>query len=308
VAGIFSALPLLILLFLTSGVQPMINDLILFPANVFPKYRWTPYPNYFSIHTIPFFVFPAVLVIGFVASLARLVKRKACDNVTCGLLFFSVLGFFFFNQVRVRSDGIHLLPVALTSILLAPILLSVLWKDLSLKPLYAKAVCAIFFAAFALIFTPPIYQKIMTFPNGCIMTSVTPDIPRAGYSILSPDLRNVVGYIRKNTSENEPIYVGVKNHDRFIINDVAVYFLADRNYATTYHELVPGLTNTLSIQKEIVDGLKDARVRIIILAQRYWYEPNNSRIDSKIDVIDDYIFSNYELKETYGVYEVWMRK
>jgi hypothetical protein len=133
-------------------------------------------------------------------------------------------------------------------------------------------------------------------------------ILRAGYSKMSSDLQNVVAYIQNNTSETESLYVGVKNHDQFIINDIAVYFVAGRNYASKYHELVPGLTNTLRKQQEIVKELKDTSVKLIIMTQRYWYEPNDTRFDPGFDVLDDYISTNYDLKEKYGGYEVWMKK
>lgn len=115
-------------------------------------------------------------------------------------------------------------------------------------------------------------------------------------------------YIKKNTSKDEYIYVGVKNHDQLVFNDPIIYFLAERNCATKYHELNPGHTTTLKIQEEMVDELKDKPVRLVVLATRKRFEPNPSSIDAKIDLLDNYISTHYELKETYGIYEILMKK
>ena len=303
---IFTGLPLLIYFILSCGIQPMINDLILYPANIYPKVRWLPYPT--SLYILPFFVFPYVLLISFITSLTLLVKHKTCDKVTCGLLLFSVFGFFFLNFVRVRSDIYHLLPVSLTSIILIPILFSVLSRGQPLNTRRTMIIFAVFVAVFGFVFFDPVYMKMRSFSIDYLVIPSKSKISRAGYSELSSDLQNIVAYIQNNTSETESLYVGVKNHDQFIINDIVVYFIAGRNYASKYHELIPGLTNTLRKQKEIVKELKDTSVKVIIMTQRYWYEPNDTRFDPGFDVLDDYISTNYELKEKFGIYEVWMKK
>ena len=94
---IVTGLPILIYFFLSCGIQPMINDLILYPANIYPKVRWLPYPTSLYFDTLPFFVFPFVLLISFITSLTLIVKHKTCDKATCGLLLFSVFGFFLFK-------------------------------------------------------------------------------------------------------------------------------------------------------------------------------------------------------------------
>lgn len=305
---IFTGLPLLIYFFLSCGIQPMINDLILYPANIYPKVRWLPYPTSLYIETLPFFVFPFVLLISFITSLTLLVKNKVCDKVTCGLLLFSVFGFFFFNLVRVRSDIYHLLPVSLTSIILVPILFSVLSRGQPLKTRRTMVIFAFFVAVFGFVFFDPVYMKMRSFSIDYLVIPSKSKFSRAGYSKLSSDLQNVVAYIQNNTSETDSLYVGVKNHDQFIKNAIVVYFIAGRNYASKYHELVPGLTNTLRKQQEIVKELEDTSVKVIITTQRYWHETNDTIFDPGFDVLDDYISTNYELKEKYGGYEVWMKK
>jgi hypothetical protein len=137
---------------------------------------------------------------------------------------------------------------------------------------------------------------------------VNPDIQRATYQYISEDYKQIVSYVKKNTSKDDYIYVGVKNHDQFIFNDAIIYFLTGRNCATKYHELNPGHTTTLKIQEKMVNELRTNDTRLVVLAVRNRSEDNLSGIDTKINVLDNYIAANYELKEQLGLFEVWMKK
>ena len=130
---------------------------------------------------------------------------------------------------------------------------------------------------------------------------------RAPYPATPPDLREVVRYIKRNSSEDEMIYVGVANHDCFTTNHPAVYFLADRGYASRYHELHPGVTTTPDVQREIIAELETYAPRLVVLTPAYVHEPNDSSIDLRVDLLDGYISSNYERMETFGNYEIWVR-
>jgi len=134
------------------------------------------------------------------------------------------------------------------------------------------------------------------------------DMDRIRYLIINSDLKKTVLYIRDNTSKNEYIYVGVKNHDRFRFNDVVIYFLAERNCATKYHELDSGVTTTAKVQNEMISELKESNARLVVLAVRDRREPNLSNIDTKVNLLDNYIENNYELRKTYGIYEIWIKK
>lgn len=145
-------------------------------------------------------------------------------------------------------------------------------------------------------------------PGNYDIEIINPEIERAKYSILAEDTKNTASYLKKNIPADDYIYVGVKNHDQLIFNNAIIYFLAERKCATKYHELNPGQTNTLLIQEEIVDELKSRSIGAIVLTPGWRDEPNLSSRDAKIDVLDNYIADHFELKETFGIYEIWMKK
>lgn len=304
--GVIAALPVIIYFYLNSDIEAIINDLILIPIDMVGIQQKLPYPD-LSRWNLPFFIFPLVLLIGLI-SFFILRKRKMDNTLAYGILFISLVGIAFLNQVWGRSDTIHLMPSALASIILSPILFHTYSKMLT----QSTRLYTLFFISFVIFFgitlSKPIDRKFQSLPSNYKIEVVNPDIERAKYPFIPSDYKKVVSYIKDNTSRDDYIYVGVKNHDQLVFNDAIFYFLAERNYSTKYHELNPGHTTTLKIQKEMVGELQDKKPRIVVLATRYRTEPNPSSIDTKIDVLDNYIASNFELKETYGLFEIWIRK
>jgi len=221
------------------------------------------------------------------------------------MLLFSLIGILFINQVIVRSDAIHLLPASMFAIVVSLSLFLLILSSregLLSHKLFKIASYALLCALFILMI-PAAWNKLNSLNSSYF--SLSDKFNRAGYSSIAPELKELNLYIRSNTDADDAIYVGVENHDKFIINDVAVYFLAGRKYANKYHELHPGVTNLQTEQKDIVQEIKDAGVKLIVLSPRYWYEPNDTRIDSKVDYLDNYIRKYYKITANFGDYEVW---
>jgi hypothetical protein len=82
------------------------------------------------------------------------------------------------------------------------------------------------------------------------------------------------------------------------------YFLSERNSATKYYELHPGLTNTEKIQKEIIKDLVKTNVRYIILwsGRENVSEPNESSKSSGVLDLDNFIRKNYRVRKVIGSY------
>ncbi len=304
-SGIMAGLPVIIYLIMNSGIEPIINDLILIPIAM-RENQALPYPS-LSRWNLPFYVFPLVLLIGFITSIILIICKRDATRAYA-ILFISLIGILCLNQVKMRSDKIHLLPSALTAILLAPVLLHSLSIERLLSKWQNRVVYALFVIVFGVTLSKPVEAifSILLNTNGYIVKNVNPEIERAKHLKISADLKDTVAYIKNNTSNIENIYVGVKNHDQFAISDVIVYFLAERNCASRYHVLNPGVQTTIEVQKEMIKEFKSNPPKLIVLAPRSWNEPNPSSVDSRIDLLDNYISTNFALRKTFGIYEIWM--
>ena len=306
-SGVLVCLPVIVYFFMHAALGYLYNDLIIMPLT-FSKSQVFPYPS-LSRWNLPFYVFPSVVLAGAISSIFLIIRKKD-DTTAYAILLISLIGIFFFNQARWRSDMVHLIPVALTGILLAPILLHTLMKRFSLNIWSSRIVFLLFVIAFGITLSKPIsvIKRLLSTTNGYILKNINPDIERAQYWDIREDIRDTVAYIKKNTSNNDYIYVGVKNHDKFNFNEVIIYFLSERDSASRYHVLNTGYHTTSEVQQGMVNEFKNRPPKLVLLLTRFRNEPNLSSIDTKVDILDNYISSNYELKETYGFYEIWMIK
>ncbi len=307
VSGIVAALPVILYFVIYSDVEAVLNDLILIPMT-YLKHQTLFYPS-LSRWNLPYYIFPAIIVIGTIVAIILIIQKKD-DTKAYALLLISIVGVFCFDRIRMRPDKAHLLPVALTGILLAPILLDILLKELFITKWQKRVSFAVFVIIFGITLSKPIevITMILSRSNYYIVNNFSPDFERAKYQYVSGDIKNVVSFINRNTSKDDYIYVGVKNHDKFVFNDILIYFLSERNYASRYHTLNPGVQTTRKVQNEMIAEFKRNRPRLVVLGSRTWNEPNLSGIDTNVDLLDNYISDNFELKKTYGPYEIWMNK
>ena len=290
------------------GLQTFIDYLIILPAEIIPKYRAVPYPSILDFE-LQFFIFPLILLGAFLISLKAIFREKSQKYSSYTVFQLGLMGILFMNQVRVRSDNIHLLPVALVSITTIPAWFSFLKSyQKRLRPTAQKLSALIYGLVICLVFIVPIVEKVLSINKDYFKLHANQTVPAATYITIPNDLENLAIYLQSITSENESIYVGVKNHDQFIANDVIIYFLSNRQYGTRYHELHPGIANTLAVQQEIIQEINNVLVRVIVLTSRPSFEDNDSKIDSGVDLLDNYIAINFELTEQIGEYEVWIRR
>jgi len=305
--GLAVGLPLLFYYDTIATLEVIFTETVLNPL-AFLEHRGFPYPS-LNRNTLPFYVFPLVPITSLVTSII-MVKRRNDPVLAYGVLFLSIFGIICLNQARVRSDIIHILPVALSSMILAPLLLYMLPKVIRLNINVYRTICVVFTVVFCITLYEPVkaIMLVLDRTDGFVIKVTNPDIERAKYSTIFGDIKYVAPYVKNNTSENDYIYVGVKNHDRFIYNDPLIYFLAERKCPSRYHELNPGVNNTLKGQQDIVKDLEARPPRMVILAPRWRGEPNESSIDKNINILDDYISNHFEYRKSIGIYEILIKK
>jgi hypothetical protein len=115
-------------------------------------------------------------------------------------------------------------------------------------------------------------------------------------------------YLLEHTATDEPVFVGLDRHDRIFANAVALYYAAERNPGTHWHQFDPGLQTREDIQKEIVSDLQHRHVRWVVRDSGFQnhIEPNGSRLSSGVHVLDRWLDANYRPVMRIPPVEIWL--
>jgi hypothetical protein len=121
---------------------------------------------------------------------------------------------------------------------------------------------------------------------------------------------SVVKFIESHTQSGEPIFVGTTRHDRIFVNNILIYFLADRPSATRWYHFEPGIQSSAPVQADIVDDIKARNVRLLVLSADWdnVREPNASAISSGVMLLDEYIRANFQEIVHFGSAAIWQRR
>lgn len=304
--GLVVALPFCI----SAGPATVFADLITTPARIMPAYRWLPYPPLLPLDgaRIGFYLQPAVVILGLVAAIAFRIWPRTRTPAHATLLLAAVFGCCLLNQARVRSDSVHLLPCILAACLVGPGLAGCCWRlgRRWWSRLLLRSAGGGLIAMLAALAWNPLGQGWEHLSTG--WTDLPEAGGRAGRAAISGSLRQTVAAIQAQTAAGEAIHVGVSNHDHLVINHVALYFLADRPSASPWHELHPGITTEAPTQEAIIAALDTKAVRLLVLTPSGSSEPNQSSVDSKVDLLDAYRARHYHRTQRFGPYEIWLRQ
>lgn len=307
---VLMAAPVLALLHTQFGITRLFEHLIAAPASLIPDFRALPYPGFgLSSKKLPFYLFPLILITGAVISLRDMAFRKQDSMLGMAMLLVSLTGIVFLNQVRVRSDFIHLMPSALLAIAVLGLLFAGSRGAHASGHRWHKVLRGLLGLLLLLTFYKPLYEQIKEFSVVARPATKADRYNDRVVSIVLPDdLQAVLTWVAEHTQATDTLYVGVTNHDRFLVNDVALYFLAQRHPATRYHELHPGVTTTEAVQREMIGELQQHSPAALILAPNYHHEANRAAEDAGIELLDGFIRDHYAIRFKAGDLEIWQKK
>jgi hypothetical protein len=134
-----------------------------------------------------------------------------------------------------------------------------------------------------------------------VIEAAARSLPVARGALMLDDQRLAVLYVQERTRPREKVYVGVSRHDDIFSNDAMFYFLVQRDSATRYHELHPGVADTAPVQHEIANELERNKVTYVVLTER------SSRASPGVTVLDTYISNNYRSVQRIGAYDIFRR-
>jgi len=120
------------------------------------------------------------------------------------------------------------------------------------------------------------------------------DLRRAGGTPVSAGRKQVLAFIGEHTRQGDPIYVGYMDHRWIYVNDMDLYFLANRVGATRYMQFDPNIVNREDTQRQMIQELEATRPRVAILKvgiQRSGEPNDSSNMGSAI--LDEYLRANY---------------
>jgi hypothetical protein len=132
-----------------------------------------------------------------------------------------------------------------------------------------------------------------------------------GFCFLPDEDRiRTIEFITHHTGPDQPIYVGLIEHQKIFAADNILYFATLRLPATKWSELDPDLESRYDVQAQMVQELETNAAPYIVLDSEFEEidEPNDSSKRSGVTLLDDYIRSKYEQVEGYGVMSIWKRR
>jgi hypothetical protein len=136
-----------------------------------------------------------------------------------------------------------------------------------------------------------------------------PDLPNLSGALISQYNRCAAALVSMITTPREPIFIATGRHDRINVNDISLYFEADRLPGTHWYHYDPGLQTRRDTQLKMINDLRLNNVRWLIRDPRFdnETEPNDSAKSSGVFVLDEYLSRNYRPIVRYGQLSIWLR-
>jgi len=291
--------PVGLLMLATTPLASLVEQVLWFPLVGQRLFRSVPLPEV-SGGVGSLLVFAVLVVIpkiALVIAAAQLVRTRFQDRLLVTLTVFATLCQL---QTLSRADYFHQAQAALPALLT----FGVSWADSFRVGPSGRSVKlrALRRARFALAST---------------VTGLTVVLGASGLGRSEPGLmpledRQLIAAIRtvaKNTGAKDPIFVGLGGHRHTLLNDMVVYYLADRRPGVRVAMFNPGVTNTEAVQAEMAQDLERSQTNVAITDDRWTglAEASNESRHPGSSVLDDYLASAFSPVCQYGPITVLVR-
>ncbi|AFM24213.1 glycosyltransferase family 39 protein [Desulfomonile tiedjei] len=304
------------------GFHDLFDQTVVFPATKIPAIRRLPIPGLMQIYDVITPISFSTLTstgaynwLKFYLPLMTYVTALLCygrallvnspfpgKTELFGGMASSLFGLLLFNQAYSRFDYIHVLPTSILMWVAAAHIFQMCTKNVGRLSRAVSSVMPVILAVPYLYFQAP--EIASTSKNFSLMHCHS-RLERAAGVFTDRDQQDAIEYLHSHSSQSEPIFVGNLRHDMLFINDIGFYFLANRTCATRYHELCPGLADSLPVQKEIIEALSRHNVQWIVLVDiKQSTEPNASSVSTGITILDEFIRENYRSVAQFGIYHI----
>jgi hypothetical protein len=293
-------------------------NLIYIPAYIYPKVRSIPFPAFSALLGNPrglggvldycvYVPFAAVLLTIFVEYFYVIEVRRQGrgwrDLAYEGWALIPLLAalcLFFTAKGLVRVSPLHMMQ----SIVISVILLSYCYSRancVSVTHFRHVATSLALVLILTLILSARPGLKMVTRGFYGVFDPVAGLVNRCNQSVL-PRLRCVsvggefeeaANYVMKNSGVDDLIYVGSARHDKVFVNGLSLYYMANRQPSTRWHELHPGIQTQANVQVEMCKELQNARLLVLDSRWDAVMEPNDSRFSNGVHHLDECIREHF---------------
>ena len=296
-------------------------DIIYFPTHTYARVRALPFPGILETLTTPSKMgvyLPVAVWIG--ALIAVAIGRRATRASDTGdsrpwiMLLLGVLSALFYLQGVVRAERVHMTLSIVPALMLASALLPYTKLRLAGRFTLAGVVVAgvwLIFVGDPTLFAIgknglAIVNNVEDAAKGLPLCRRTQGLERTTCFGVGPQfLVDAIRYVEANNGPDEPIFVGLKRHDRLKGNNILFYFQTARRPATKWYQYDPGLQTTEAVQTEMIRELRSARPRYVVLFPvDDFSESNDSATSSGVALLDDFIRANYKEEREFGFVSV----
>jgi hypothetical protein len=296
-----------------GSIGAFVHD-VLHYSSYYITTRRLPFPSPDQIWKDPIalavYVPPAVLAV----ALSLAASRNPADHSGWAIAAFASVCVAFYIKGWVRISVIHVAG----AIIFALILLPIVWQR---TPGMARrtlvVICAVLagvptlFALKAVVVRAENKALVSNFLlRGEAACNAPAHLQRVACVQTGAEWGEAVKFVIDNVAKDERLFAGVTRHEKIFINDILIYFAAERIPATRWHHYDPGLQTRADIQNDMVTELDQLVPRYIVLESAWDHvaEPNASAISSGVTILDDYIRLHYETVKQYGTISVLARK
>jgi hypothetical protein len=321
-------LPLLTYYLIVAPVSPLIHDVIIYPATLYPRMRRLPLSWNLAVY-LP-------IIISLFSLLLLLLQRDKIDRDTSVqqvshqrdwrpfVATFAILVTVLYFKGYVRISPLQMYLSSLCSFPLLAVLLqnrSAFSKRIRLFVLALASVIFLIAVGSTWRETRHLYVERLSVVGNLLSSRRLPATSRNQWCAtpspltkglcFCPDTDRIqtIQFIVEHTSPDQKLFVGLNRHDRIYGNDNLIYFATQRLPATRWSHFDPGLQNSYSVQVEMVRELEQNAPPYIVLDSEFehFHEPNDSSKRSGVTLLDDYLRAHYHPVEDFGDLSVLKR-
>lgn len=247
----------------------------------------------------------------------RLCRPRALSATEIDVgLWLLLIGTGFFIYANGRTDYLHVLPLLLTSLLFAGLCVGGALGERPARRSWRRGG----WLALGLGLAIPAVAALVPVParswsvRRALPARFAMELPAPrGAGILAPyrysrQYGEVLGYLQSFVATGERLYSGSPRHDQFMVNDVMLYFLAERDPGSYFWCLDAGVTTTPAVQQQMLEELRANRVNWSVRWTAARAEPGQGGSSLPgATALDAALAAEYVTVERFGWYEVLRR-